>query len=35
LVAAPELVADPELDPAEMDGPLIDPAEVGLVRAVR
>ncbi len=35
LVAAPELAADPEPAPADMDGALIDPAEVGLVRAAR
>jgi DNA recombination protein RmuC len=35
LVAAPELAADPEPDPAEMDEALIDPAQVGLVRAAR
>ncbi len=38
-LSAPELVADPELDSADgfrdMDGALTDPAEVGLVRAVR
>jgi DNA recombination protein RmuC len=35
LVTAPELAADPEPDPADMDAALIDPAQVGLVRAVR
>jgi len=34
-LSAAELVADPELDSADMDGALIDPAEVSLVRAVR
>jgi DNA recombination protein RmuC len=32
---APDLAAAPELDSADLDGALIDPAEVGLVRAVR
>jgi hypothetical protein len=35
LMTAPELAADPEPDPADMDAALIDPAEVGLVRAAR
>jgi len=34
-LSAPELAATPELDSADLDGALIDPAEVGLVRAVR
>jgi DNA recombination protein RmuC len=34
-LSAPELASAPELDSAEPDGTLIDPAEVGLVRAVR
>src|SRR6201986_4650989 len=32
---APDLAAAPELDSADLDGALIDPAEVGLVRVVR
>jgi hypothetical protein len=32
---APELAAAPELGSADLDGALIDPAEVSLVRAVR
>jgi len=36
-LSAPELVAAPELDSADMDmdGALIDPAEIGLMRSVR
>jgi DNA recombination protein RmuC len=34
-LSAPELAPAPELDSADPDGALIDPAEVSLVRAVR
>ena len=34
-LSAPDLAAAPELDSADLDGALIDPAEVGLVRVVR
>jgi DNA recombination protein RmuC len=32
---APDLAAAPELDSADLDGALIDPADVGLVRVIR